>query len=330
MNTGAWTSGSGLRLWARISARVRCGDFESLPAGLGAILSSINAAQGLVVEGVLHARSDSKSARFEAIWFAPSTDAYAQIAMLNTTNHSVDATLTLTDEAGAIVRNMPVSLNAHHTRWLNLSELMVQRHGQLGGISVQYDGLPGAILAQGFVLLPANGFSYNIPFADPATMGDAKFEGAGILLGPAGASSLPSQNLSGRLLLHNIGAGPVTATPTPQRGASRISLASVTLQAGEFRQVIVPPEAARAGHGAIGIEIPHTGNPGDVIAQWFSVDESGNLVAGTPLRSPPPDEHFSGSNPFLLSGDYSSVTYIKNTGDEVGHIFASIRHVGGE
>ncbi|MGH9795638.1 MAG: hypothetical protein ACRD5G_12775 [Candidatus Acidiferrales bacterium] len=54
------------------------------------------------------------------------------------------------------------------------------------------------------------------------------------------------------------------------------------------------------------------------------------MVVETPLRSIGPEEHVGGNNPFLLTGDYRSVTYIKNTGDKEALVSAYIQHAGGK
>jgi hypothetical protein len=297
--------------------------------GLGAILSSINLQRSLVVEALLHSEMDFKSSDLEAIWWAPDPYARMTLALTNISEHTLNASLTLRGQDGGEIRNQPVPLASHQTRMLNLRELMA-RDDLLGGISVRYDGaMPGAILAQGFVLQPATGFSYDLPFTDPATLGSAKFSGAGIPLGLMGDGAQPRYNLSGKLLLRNLSVTPMAVTPALQRGSAKTALPQVALLPGESKQVDVSAGSAPVGDGPIGIELPYTGRPGDLLAQWFSLDDSGSLVVEVPLRSLSPTDRATGSNPFLLTGDSTSVTYIKNTGDTVSHVLAYIQHGGG-
>ena len=51
---------------------------------------------------------------------------------------------------GTELRNQPVPLAAHQSRVLNLRELVAREDTLFGAISIRHDGLPGAILAEGF------------------------------------------------------------------------------------------------------------------------------------------------------------------------------------
>lgn len=315
------------RNFIRGSLRLR---FESVPFGLGAILSSVNSEKGLIVESPLHSSLEFKSSQFEAVWFRPDEGARVGFTLLNITDRTVGAKVAITDDGGGILQSEFVSVGPHQTRFLALQENSDVKSGQVGGVSIRQDDLPGAIFASGLVLELANGFSYNIPFVDPAGFGDTKFEGAGILLGLQGNPGQEPLRFAGRLLLRNVSSKALKAKPLLQRGAVRSEIGAVSLRAGEAQLVSVPSGAAPQGDEPIGIEIPHTGKPGDLIAQWFSVSETGSFVVETPLRTPPPDERFGGSNPFLLSGDNTSVTFIKNSGTETSRIFALIHHARGE
>jgi hypothetical protein len=298
--------------------------------GLGAILSSVNPQQSLVVEAVLHTRAEFKSTRLEAIWSAPDTNARITVTLVNTTESALSASVVLSAQDGTQIKSQPVPLASRQTRMLNLRELMAW-DDLLGGISINYDlQFPGAVFAQGYVLKPETGFSYNIPFVDPSTLGQSKFTGAGILLGPTDSAMQPTRNMSGLLLLRNISVIPITVMPILQQGDSKTALPTLTLQQGQSRQVNVSADSAPSGNGPIGIEVPFSGSPGQLLAQWFSVDDSGNLVVEAPLRSPAPGERASGNNPFLLTGDYTSVTYIKNTGDKAAAVLMYIQHPGGQ
>jgi hypothetical protein len=305
-------------------------DYQGPRMGLGAIISSVNLKHSLAVEVVLHAKMEFKSPRMEGIWYRPNHKGLVTLAVLNITDQTVNAAVSSDARQGENrTEEHQVSLAPHQSRFLDVDELTGETERRSGAISIHYDGPAGAVLAQGFVLEPESGFSYNIPFADPTTFGDTKFSGAGILLGKQGSASA-RQEFTGRLLLRNISDAPLRATPALQRGAAISSLGSFTLQPGELRVVRVDADSAPGGQGAMGLEVSFTGKPGDLVAQWMSVDQTGSLVVETPLRGSSPKEHFGGSNPFYLAGDFTSVTYIKNTGEQAGHVLAYIQHDGGQ
>lgn len=305
-------------------------DYSSALRGLGAILSSLNIQTSLAVDVVLHGAADFSSSRMEGLYFAPRGGARVHLAVFNTTDHLVQTFVSAGAPGDNPGQEHVFRLAPHQSRFLDVEELVGGEPSRFGAVSMHHDGSAGAVLIQGAVLQPETGFSYNIPFADPKTFADAKFAGAGIFLGKnEDQPHADSPQFSGRLLLRNISTAALTANPFLQRGAQVSNLESVTLQPEEMRVITVWPNSAPSGDGAIGIQIPHSGMPGDLIAQWFSVDQSGSLVVETPLRSPSPTEHFSGSNPFYLEGDFTSTTYIQNTGTVAGHILAAIRYRGG-
>jgi hypothetical protein len=305
-------------------------DFKSVLSGIGAILSSVNLERSLAVDVVLHGASDFNSSRMDGLYYAPRLGATVPLAVSNTTAYPVRAFVSAASAGGNQGPERVLSLAPHQSSFLDLEKLTADQPSRSGAISMHHDGAPGAVLIQGAVLDTNIGFSYNIPFADPKTFADAKFAGAGIFLGQSDDhADADNPQFTGKLLLRNISAATLSANPFLQRGTEISNVESVTLQPGETREVTVSPEAAPFGDGAIGIQIPYNGKPGELIAQWFSVDQTGSLVVDTPLRSPSPTEHFGGSNPFYLAGDFTSTTYIKNTGNSVGHIIASIQYQGG-
>jgi hypothetical protein len=258
-------------------------DFVGAPMGVGAILSTMNQQSSLVVEALLHSQMDFISTQVQAVWWAPDREARMTVSLTNVTAQAADSAVTLTAQDGSLLRTQPVPLGPHQTRMLNLREL-IARDDLLGGISVHYDGaMPGSVLAQGCVLQPASGFSYDLPFVDPATLGGKKFSGAGIPLGLIGGGSQPAYNLSGKLLLRNLSVTPMAVSPSLQRGSAKTALPQVALNPGESKQVNVPPASAPLGDAPIGIDIPFTGNPGDLLAQWFSADDSGNTWSSKSL-----------------------------------------------
>ncbi|MGH9795639.1 MAG: hypothetical protein ACRD5G_12780, partial [Candidatus Acidiferrales bacterium] len=160
--------------------------FESVPFGLGAILSSVHDEKSQVIEAVLHSGLEFKSSQLEAVWFAPGRDARVTVAVLNITDHSLNAHVSVTGADGGLLEERIVPLAPHQARFLNVRGASKREKRRVGGISIRHGGQGGAIFAQGFVLDPSEGLSYSVPFTDPATLAAAKFEGAGVLLGAGG------------------------------------------------------------------------------------------------------------------------------------------------
>ncbi len=304
-------------------------EYVGVPFGLRSVITATDEQNSLALNIPLRARGEFKSSQLEAVWWVPNDDARLAVAVVNTTDHAVNASVIISRPEGHELKRHPLPLAAHQTRFVNLRQLVAREDALSGGISIQHDGLPGAILAEGFVLDRDAGFSLNLPFQDPATFGDSKLEGAGVMIGLSNDSGQPAVQFSGRLLLRNVSSAPITASPVLQRGTEQTALGSVNLAPGEARVIHISPSQAPSGEGAVGIQIPHTGTPGSLIGHWFSVDASHSLVVETPLKSPSHHEHTGGSNPWSLAGDTTAVTYVKNAGAETAEFAAYISYPGG-
>jgi hypothetical protein len=281
-------------------------EFDSVSAGLGSVVMAVDETHSLGLNISARARTEFKSSQLEGIWKAPDDDARLTLVATNTTDHAVNASVVFSRPNGSVMKDLPLQLAAHQSRVLNLRELVVREDARFGAISIRHNGAPGAVMAQGFVTDTETGFSVNVPFLDPAASGDSRLDGAGIMIGAS--KDTPATQFSGRLLLRNVSAQAVTVNPVLQRGTERFELGAVNLAAGETREIIVAPQAAPGGVGAVGIEVTHTGARGSVVGHWFSIDDSGNLVVETPLRSVGPHTHVGGSNPWTLEGDNTAVT----------------------
>src|SRR4029077_18544003 len=118
----------------------------------------------------------------EGLFYAP-PGARVPLAVLNATDHPVDAFLSAASPNGKTSPQYAVSLGPHQSKFFSLEDLLDDRSQRFGALSMHHDGTHGAVLLQGAVLNPDTGFSYNIPFAAPQTFADSKFAGAGLLLG---------------------------------------------------------------------------------------------------------------------------------------------------
>ncbi len=303
-------------------------DYTSVGYGLGAMVMMVNDRQSLEFGVLARPPNALKSSRLESLWWAPDNKARIRFAVLNTTEASVTGTMTLTDSAGQEINSNALNLAAHETKVFELDDMVSLEKTPLGGISIQHGAKAGALLAQGFVQEAEIGFSANLQFEDPATFGDSKLEGAGVLVG-SGDTGPAGPRFTGHLLLRNISADPVTVNPVLQRGSFVQPLGATTLQSGDVREIVVPRDALPDMSDATGVEIKHTGPPGGLLGSWFSLDPTGNLVVETPLRSPAPNAVTSGTNPWSIQGDSASILYIKNTGDTKASYASVIQYAGG-
>lgn len=303
-------------------------DYESAGNGLGAMVMMMNERESLEVAVLARPARALKSSRLESLWWIPDKDAEITVAVQNTLDTQVQGTLILSEADGHELEPVALTWAPHQTRVFRLHELVEMKKHSLGGISIRHEGRPGALLAHGFVVQRLTGFSANLQFEDPATFGDAKLEGAGVLVGRE-TETVDGPLFFGHLFLRNVSLEPVEVSGVLQRGDFQHPLPPALLQPGNVREIPVPAELLPHRPGPVGITIRHTGLPGSLIAQWLSVDESRNLVVETPLRSPAPDAVTAGTNPWLIEGDFTSVLYVKNTGEKKAFSLVAIHYTGG-
>lgn len=212
---------------------------------------------------------------------------------------------------------------------LNLRELLGGNNGKAaaGGITIRHSGAPGAIAAEGWIFDPRTRFSSSLPFVDTAMYQVTQLSGAGVMLGSE--EQFPGSRFEGHLLLRNTSdSSPLTATPVLQRGQIKASLGKINLQPGETREITVAPDFLANGPKAAGIEVASNGSPAVLIADWFSVDGYSGMVVETPVRNVSTPR--GGNNPWMLDGDFTSVLYVKNTGDKPAEFVSKIWHDKGE
>ncbi|MCI0540563.1 MAG: hypothetical protein L0Z50_35635 [Verrucomicrobiales bacterium] len=243
-----------------------------------------------------------------------------KVVLTNTTDSALRTSVNITSIDGGTIKSFAVPLGPHHSRSINLRDILAREHDSLGGVSVEHNGRPGAVLAEGFVTVASKGFSSNMRFHDPATFGGNALHGTGVYL-PAEGSSF-----HGYLLLRNLSSEPLTATPMLRDGDQEIPLGQLTVESGASKKVAVTDRTIGADGQGTAVEVSYAGTPGSLIGHWISVDETGNMVVETPLRNPGPRTAGSGSHPFKLTDDFESVLFVKNTGTEPSSFVGVIFH----
>lgn len=298
------------------------------PFALGAQINISNPAKHFYLDVPLVFKQMFASAQLQAIWWAPDNGAELKVAVANGSNGPVQAQVTVT-ATGNSTASRTLDLAAHESQILNLRELLGNQNAQAtsGGITIHHNGAPGAIVAEGWVFDPHTRFSGSLPFVDTAMYQAKKLSGAGVMLGSE--EQFPGSLFEGHLVLRNASASsPLTANPVLQRGQIKASLGSIKLSAGETKEIAIAPSLLASGPKAAGIEVQNSGALGPLIADWFSVDRYSGMVVETPVRNVSTPR--GGNNPWMLDGDFTSVLYVKNTGDTTAEFVSKIWHEQGQ
>ena len=297
------------------------------PFALGAQIMISNPAKHFYLDVPVVFKQMFASAQLQAIWWASDESAELKFAIANTSDGPVQAQVIV---SGIATGSMSRALNlvAHESQILSLRDLLGSKnaHTMSGGITIHHNGAPGAVVAEGWIFDPRTRFSGSLPFVDTATYQARKLSGAGVMLGSE--EQFPGSLFEGRLLLRNVSSSPLTAMPVLQRGQIQASMGKINLQAGETREIPVASDFLANGPKAAGIEVASSGAPVALIADWFSVDRYSGMVVETPVRNVSTPR--GGNNPWMLDGDFTSVLYVKNTGDKPAQFVSKIWHAQGE
>lgn len=294
-------------------------DFIGKLSGVNVIAMMVNDIESVEIDVLGRPVQIFKSSSLETIWWAPDEHSKVGFAVQNTTGTPKSITINVTGSDGTILTNRDFVLDQHQAREFNLSEFTKGDKSTVGGISIRHNGSPGSVMAHGFVLDRKRGFSANLTFSDPATAGDTKMDGAGIILNAN--AHVP---MTGHLLLRNRSDVNTHVTARLQWGPIINTIARLDLLPGEAREVIVPSGTIQSYDQAIGVSVEHAGANGDVTSVWFSTNGTGNLVVETPLKSHNRSSVRGGNHPWDITGNQESVLYVKNTGYDKSTLVAQI------
>ncbi|HEY3457025.1 MAG TPA: hypothetical protein VGK64_20770 [Bryobacteraceae bacterium] len=285
---------------------------------LGGLVTLVDDVHSLVFEQELNEPSkDFRSSSLEGVWWLPSEQCTVQLAVVNTSDSRVRATVAVGQQ-----RSEHLLLKAHEARVLTLENAFrkdERRLSKVGGVSVQYIGDPGAVSAVGFIREPKTGYSNVIEFADPQTMKASRLDGAGLRIG-----TIAGEELIQRAVVRNVGSAPTTVKGQIPYTLTNGTTAAAVLQdlfllPGEAKEVDVHHAVlqipGRENVTAAGLEFTYNTDPGTVIASAVSLSPSGTHVFRLPLRDPNVQSSSTGNYPWSIDENSSTVVYIKNTTD---------------
>jgi hypothetical protein len=300
---------------------------------LGGVLKLVDAKESLIFDEELTEPSMMfVSSRLEGVWWLPSSNAELRVAVSNTTDAPLTATVAISGRK-AKVDNAPddnihqresedLPLAAHETRVLELRELLNERgveSATIGGISVKHTGRRGAVLARGFIQEPATGFSNVIEFYDPQTFKSSKLDGAGLRIG-----RVAGQRLKQVAVARNVGDMPVVLTgriPYTLKDGTQgvIDLPELRLEAGETRSIQLARAINQSGitmAASAGLEFEHSGAPGSMVISAASFSGDGNNIFRVPLVDAASQQSSTGRYPWAINDGSSTFVYIKNATDQ--------------
>lgn len=201
-----------------------------------------------------------------------------------------------------------------------------------GGVSLEFDGPHGALLARLLVDDPRSGYSASLALNPATGAKTSTYHGGGLRRSSGDARLLPvllarnlsddSSILTGRLVFNR-----------PDGTVDRIALPQTTLEAGETALIdarnawgIVQDQAGDEG---IGVEFEYTSAPGSVLMSAGLVSGDRNLVLRVPLIDPETPKSSTGGYPWFADDERTTTVFLKNTTTTKVIYHLQISHEGG-
>jgi len=325
--------------------------YIGMPMELAGVVKLVDAERSLIFdEELTEPVTGSGSSRLEGVWWLRSRKSELHIAVSNTTERVITATITAigghldAEEKGdgrdgqdeEQTQPQTMVLAAHETRVLDVRTIL-SRTGEgksiprIGGISIAHTGPNGGVLARSFIQEPATGFSNSVEFHDPQTAKTWQLNGAGLRIG-----SVASEALTQIAVARNIG-----GTPTVLKGHVAYALEDGTQGVVDIPEMQLAPGQTRAiplakaiqasgisGVATAGLEFEYSGVPGSIVMSALSVSSSGNQVFRVPMIDAT-STNSAGTYPWSIDDTSSSFVYIKNVTDLPQRYTMTIRFEGG-
>ena len=263
---------------------------------------------------------ESRSDLQEAVWWAP-PQSLAIIALGNITDTATSATVRFGDG-----QTQSVNLAPHATE--------IIRHAPNsweGGQSVVINitGAAGSVIPTGLITSGDGSFNSVIRFYGTKAARQPHLFANGLRL--AGVTP--------HMILKNTSSAPITATPEfiPSGDGSAgnpVTLPAIALSPKQTVEVDLGPLMnafqSRNDLNTVSAKVSNNGAPGSLIGAIYCSDYSTGINYDVPLRDSGPLRNATGSYPWRMDDDYSTVVSITNIGSQPADFIATIRYEGGE
>jgi hypothetical protein len=256
----------------------------------------------------------------QAAWWMPEKST-AIIALGNITDTPTSATVNFGDGD-----SQTINLAPHGT------EIVRHKHDKGDGpesVAINITGMPGSIIPTGLIASKDGSFNSVIRFYDTKRAKQTNLFANGLRL--AGVTP--------HLTLKNTSASPITAQPKfitldGVAAGAPVVLPDVTLSAGEATEVNLTPllQAVRSRHDldVVSVQIANNGEAGSLIGSLYGINNRSGMNYDTPLRDSGPARSMTGTYPWKVSDDFTTVVYITNISDQQAEFVTQINYDNGK
>lgn len=283
-----------------------------------------------------------KTSKLEGLWWSLNDQTDGQIMLCNTKEYLVESTLEIAWKK-SVVPGPSIKLSPHQTILLDINELLRDsgidvRGIECGGLSINHNGEPGALIAFGMIEDKKRGFASSLNFIDTKGQPTSTLDGTGLLIGSV--ASLGNTSKGGffipTLTLKNTASTgqvvEVTLTYEKNEKQESLSLPGVALDAREVRTIDfkrITDSLGKAKLQNASLNVSYSGEEGSIIGAMASIDQAGSRVVDVPLVSRKENSGKGGNHPFRIDDGFRSVAYLTNITEKPTKILAGIFHEGG-
>lgn len=186
-------------------------------------------------------------------------------------------------------------------------------------------GPPGSLRVAGFNVCERNRFTSSIRFYDTKSAAQPNLY----------ATNLRLKNTAPRMTLKNTGEVALTASPQffAADGDNPVVLPNITLEPGQIVSVdlsaLTTAAAGRSDLDSVSAQVLNSGSPGSLIGAVYSTDNSTSMVYDVPLRDSGGVRNSTGSYPWRVDDDYTTIVNLTNVSNHAASFIVDIRYSGG-
>ncbi|MDX2039867.1 MAG: hypothetical protein SF097_01400 [Acidobacteriota bacterium] len=270
----------------------------------------------------LYGAMDYRSTTQEAVWWMPNKGT-ATMILGNSSNLAISASLKFANG-----ETREIKLDPYATEVVTRRDVGRPIEGVPDSVRIEVAGPVGSLRAAGFVAAQDGRIISNIRYYDPQNIRQPHLF----------ATRLNVKGNSLRLVLKNTGDAAITARPRflPVSGdnSATVELHPVAINPHQAVEVDLKPLVTAANGrndlDVVSVQVTNDGANGSLIGALSGVNQTKKTVYDTPLRDIGPLRNSTGSYPWRLDGDYSTVISITNVGSEPAGFTATIKHESGK
>lgn len=263
-------------------------------------------------------KAESRSPLYEAAWWVPDKSE-SIIALGNITESATSATVTFSDGHARTV-----SLPPHAT------EVVRQKHRNSGteSVKVEVTGAAGSVVPTGVITARDGSFNSVIRFYSPSLTRQPHLFANGFRVA----------GMNPHMILKNTTSSSITVQTEFLPGSGRANadtliLPPINLGPNALTEVDLTPLKRAAMFGnvmdTVSVQVANNGAPGSVIGSIYGIDETTGLSYDVPLRDSGGPRTMTGSYPWKITDDFSTIVHVTNITDQEAQFITQINYPGG-